>query len=125
MEDILPAYLAIGVSYERFMAACPNDLKPFELAYTKRIKMRDSEMFAMSRYVYEAMLCAVDNALRGRESKLTFRTQSFMEEAEEEKRLTIKKQEELLYNGLNAMKLRFEIAKSHKEVIYDASSRRG
>ena len=130
MEDILPSYLAIGVDYERFMDSCPHELKPFESAHIKRLKMRDREMFEMGRYVYESVLCAVDNALRGKDSKLTYRTKSFWEEAEQEKeqgeelsKAEKKRQEMLLYNGLNAMKLRFEVARAQREVMHDGGWR--
>lgn len=126
MEDILPSYLAIGVGYERFMASCPSELKPFEQANVKRVKMRDSEMFAMSRYVYEAVLCAVDNALRGKNSKLTYRTQPFSDEYEMQKaesKAKAEQQRQLLINGLNVMKMRFEIAKMNKEVKENATGR--
>lgn len=115
MEEILPAYLAIGVSYERFMGSNPHELKPYELANIKRMKLRDQDMYLMSRYVYEAVACAVDNVMRGKDSNLTFRTKSYSEEAEEIKaQEDIEQQKQILINGLNAMKMRFEIAQMQK-----------
>lgn len=111
----MPAYLAIGISFERIMESCPAELEPFEKAYFKSVKMRDHEMFVLSRYIYEAVVCGVDNVLRGRDSKMIFRTKSFTEEAEDAKKAEdIETQRQLLINGLNSMKLNFEIAQLRK-----------
>lgn len=111
----MPLYLAMGVSYERFMDSCPIELRPFELAHTNRTKMLDTEMFMMGRYVYEAAFCAVDNALRGAESQARYRTKSIMEEAEEEKkRADIERQNMLFINFMDSMKVNFELKKKRE-----------
>lgn len=40
-EDILPHYLAIGVTWERIMDSCPKELEPYDLAHKKKIEEQD------------------------------------------------------------------------------------
>lgn len=106
------------MSYERFMASCPNDLKPFEKAYQERKRANDEEMFTMARYIYEAVVVGVDNVMNGSKSKLEYRTKSFSAEAEEKgkegqplskKQIAIETQKTIA--GLNHLKDKFEAGK--------------
>lgn len=106
------------------MDSCPKQLKPFEKAYTERRKQLDNDMFTMGRYVYEAVVVGVDNALRGNKSRASYRDKSFTEEAEEMRRqnsdtvlvgkdLRIERQRTI--DGLNALKARFEAGRLRRK----------
>lgn len=58
MEDILPFYLAIGVSEEKFMDSCPIELRPYEKAYHLKQKEQNNMMFFQGIYIRDALASA-------------------------------------------------------------------
>ena len=114
-EDILPKYLAIGVSYERFMDSCPKELKPFVEAEKIRIKKRDEDMWVMGIYVQSAVGVAVEHCLVGRKAHLKYLKHPLREAEAEEQELTeekIQKQRELFMTKLMLMKTNYDLNKN-------------
>lgn len=50
MEDVLPFYLSIGVSYELFMDSCPKELEPYDKAHILKEKRMDRHMYDLGMY---------------------------------------------------------------------------
>lgn len=72
MTEILPMYLSIGVSEERFWDGCPTDLKPFVDAENLRAKRIDSESWNLGRYARQAVYVAISDAFMGNKSKAEY-----------------------------------------------------
>lgn len=62
MEDILPHYLAIGMSKAEFMKSCPVELKPYDLAHRNRLQEQNTMMFWQGRYVADAIMATIGNS---------------------------------------------------------------
>lgn len=58
MEDILPYYLAIGVSKELFMDSCPVELKPYEKAHQIYLEQQNGMMHLQGLYIRSAFASA-------------------------------------------------------------------
>jgi len=119
MEDLLPFYLVAGVTYDFFMESCPNELKPFELAFKERRRLMDVDMYTMGQYVFSAVLAAVDGGLHGRKAKASYLEKPFSElaktHAKELKGDDKVRQEKVVMNQLLEMQRRFEASKKLKE----------
>ena len=61
MTNILPAYLAIGVSEEKFWDSTPKELKPYTIAYRLNLKARDAEAWRQGMYVMNAFSTVLAN----------------------------------------------------------------
>lgn len=68
-EDILPYYLAIGVDYDFFMGACPEELKPFAAAHNLKRKTQDEQMWFMGIYIQNAVAVAIEHNLAGKKAR--------------------------------------------------------
>lgn len=55
----MPYYLSIGVSWEKFMDSCPNDLKPYETAYQVKVNRQDIENWQLGQYLMAAISSAL------------------------------------------------------------------
>ena len=107
------------------MASCPADLKPFEIAYKERRRLLDVDMYNMGLYIYNATLAAVDNALKGRESKVEYLKKPLSEIAKEKKLLNGEDpnmdddekiyQQKRVMSILKDMQKRFEAHKKREE----------
>lgn len=64
MEDLLPFYLSIGVSYAQFMDSCPRDLEPYDAAYKMQMNRQNSMMRLQGMYFAEALSATVCNMFR-------------------------------------------------------------
>lgn len=62
MEDLLPFYLSIGVSYEKFMDSCPKELEPYDAAYKMQQNRQNSMAHMQGRYFADAILATIGNA---------------------------------------------------------------
>lgn len=65
----MPHYIAIGVSYERFMNSCPKELEPFEKGYRLKLQQQDNQMYMMGMYVMSAVSTAIERNLAGKKAK--------------------------------------------------------
>lgn len=91
MEDILPYYLSIGVSFERFMDSTPNELKPFSDADKLIYKRTDQHLYDAGLYVMRGVAVAIDHCLNGKKAESKYYEKPFYEEmraAEQCKELT-------------------------------------
>ena len=61
-EEILPHYLAIGVSKAEFMKSCPVDLEPYDRAHNLRIKEQNFMLWLNGCYVSEAIMSIIGNS---------------------------------------------------------------
>lgn len=114
MEDLLPQYLMMGVSFERFMDSCPKELKPYDMAFEKQALHMDEQMWRMGLYVSNAVEFAVGRVLNGKKFHgkyieepilLTAKKKYKEEHLSEEEKITYTKQ---LFGKLEAMKEKFE-----------------
>lgn len=53
----MPYYLAIGVSYEKFMDSCPTELEPFLKAYKMQRNKEDVLQWQLGQYMAAAVSC--------------------------------------------------------------------
>lgn len=61
-EEILPHYLAIGVTWERFMDSCPKELEPYDTAHKNEIKEQDMlQHIWWGNYGISALCFAMDH----------------------------------------------------------------
>lgn len=61
-EDILPHYLAIGVSWERFMDSCPKELEAYDKAHNNQIIEQDYLQYLWwGNYGVSALTVAIDH----------------------------------------------------------------
>lgn len=66
---MLPFYLFIGVSEEKFWDSCPVELKPYEDAWNLRRKQENQMMYLQGLYFADALNCTICNAYRGKGKK--------------------------------------------------------
>jgi hypothetical protein len=52
---LLPFYISIGVSEEKFMDSNPNELKPYVLAYKMTLKRNDEADYRLGQYIQSAI----------------------------------------------------------------------
>lgn len=83
IENILPSYLRVGVSEERFWDGTPADLKPYVTAFNENQKQKDADMWQMGIYVQSAVSVAVSNALYGKKSHAEYLKQPLYKYREE------------------------------------------
>lgn len=62
MEDILPHYLAIGVSRAEFLKACPVEMMPYDIAHRNRLQEQNTMLFWQGRYVADAIMATIGNS---------------------------------------------------------------
>jgi hypothetical protein len=62
MEDILPHYLAIGVSKTEFMKSCPVELKPYDIAHQKQTEEQSFLLWQNGIYVRAAIMSSIGNS---------------------------------------------------------------
>ena len=117
MEDILPFYLAIGVSKERFMDGCPTDLRPYIEAQKMRQNMQDEQMWMMGNYVREAVSVSIENCFAKRPKAKYYKEPVLRNtQTKGKRRLTKserKKGQERLLMSLKLMQSNFEM--NHKK----------
>lgn len=117
----MPKFLAIGVSYERFMDSNPNELKPFVEAERLEMIRRDEDMYVMGIYVQKAVAVAVEGCLAGRKAKGKYFDKPLradIEESVKEEKLSeaeLKRQREMFMTKLMLMKVNFDLNKNKAE----------
>lgn len=113
MQEILPTYLAMGVSMDVFMDSTPEELKPYKLAYEIRQRSRDTEMYNMGIYVLSAVQTAVQNSLYGKKANAQYLKEPLLANVEsQDKELSEeqkKKEREKLLMTLQLMQTNFEM----------------
>ena len=118
MSNILPAYLAIGVSEEKFWDSTPADLKPYVEAHKLLQKERDNEAWRNGMYVMNAFQVVLANVLGGKKSKAEYFSKPLLYSVEEENReLTedeMKIERDKLLSMLMIMKDNFDRTNSNK-----------
>lgn len=119
IEEVLPAYMVMGVSEEKFWESTPEELKPYAKAYELRQKAKDHDMWQMGIYVMSAVQTAVQNTLFGKKSKAEYLKEPLTNKVKpEEKELTEqekKKGRESLLIALQLMQANFELNHSKDE----------
>lgn len=112
MTNILPAYLAIGVSEEKFWDSTPIDLKPYVESYKLQQKARDAELWRMGMYAMSAVQTSLSLALNGKKSKAEYIQKPMLfEEHKEAHELTeeeMKTEREKFLMQLQIMQANFE-----------------
>lgn len=81
-EEILPHYLSIGVTWERFMDSCPKELEPFDRAHKRKLQEQDFLLWLANQYTLSAVMVAVERNLHGRKSKSKYIKNPFLQENE-------------------------------------------
>lgn len=66
---MLPFYLFIGVSEEKFWDSCPVDLKPYDMAFNLKRKQENQMLYLQGMYFADALNCTICNAYRGKGKK--------------------------------------------------------
>ena len=108
----MPKYLAIGVSYERFMCSCPKELEPFVEAERLKVLRQDEDMWVMGMYVQSAVAVAVEHCLAGKKAKSKYLELPLREKMEEENKVSednLQKQRKQFVAQLMLMKANFEL----------------
>lgn len=85
MNEILPMYLSMGVSEEKFMDSTPKELEPYKKAYELKQKSKDFDMWQMGIYITNAVQTAVQNSLYGKKSKSKYMEKPLLEDILEQK----------------------------------------
>lgn len=115
----MPYYLAIGVSWERFMDSCPNELKPFEKAQKLKREEKDYMVHAwFGNYGISAISVAVANVLLGKKSNAKYIKEPILQGLKNETELSEKElriQRKLFVAKLEAMKTNFELQKKSSD----------
>ena len=121
-KKLLPLYLSIGVSEEKFMDSTPYDLEPYMEAYNVKRKIADAEAWQFNMYTMCAVQTAVTNVLLGKKSKAKYIEEPFMQNSEnnsdDEEHLSEaekKKQRERLLMSFQLMHANFELNHSNDE----------
>lgn len=114
----MPHYLAIGVSWERFMDSCPKELEPYDIAYKKRLREQDYLQYLWwGKYGVSAVYVAVEHCLAGKKAKSKYVDKPVLKEMEEQNKPMseeeLQKQRELFVAKLEVMKTNFEL--NHKK----------
>lgn len=113
--------LALGISEELFWTLNPKRLHPYLEAEKLMQEKRDTEMWRMGMYVYDAVHAAVDNVLNGRKSQAKYMDKPLLEqykEAKQEVELTEEdemKQVEAFFLSLETLSTNAKLAKQAKE----------
>lgn len=95
----MPYYLAIGVSYERFMDNCPKELEPFNKAHKNKIMEQDMLQYLWwGNYGISALTVAIDRCLHGKNAKSEYTKDIILQKIYENDGLT---EEELYEKELN------------------------
>ena len=69
-NDVFPQYLAMGMSYDEFWRGAPSLARDYRKAWELQRENRNSEMWLMGMYVYDALMC-VAPVMRAAMSKET------------------------------------------------------
>lgn len=113
--------LALGISEELFWTLNPKRLHPYLEAEKLMQEKRDTEMWRMGMYVYDAVRTAVDNVVNGRKSQAKYMDKPLLEqykEAKQEVALTEEdemKQVEAFFLSLETLSTNAKLAKQAKE----------
>lgn len=110
----MPHYLAIGVSWERFMDSCPKELEPYDTAHRKKIEEQDYLQYLWwGNYGMCAMGVAVEHCLNGKKAKSKFLDKPVMQRIEEQNKSMseddLQRKRELFVAKLEVMKTNFEL----------------
>lgn len=85
----MPHYLAIDVTYERFMDSCPKELEPFDIAHKNKIKEQDMlQHMWWGNYGVSALIVAIDRCFNGKKTKAEYMKENIMSKAFENDGLT-------------------------------------
>lgn len=118
LQEILPLYLSIGVSEEKFWDSNPIELRPYVDAENLRIKKRDEEMWRNGIYTMNATMNAIAIAFGNK--KAQYMSEPIMAKEEKQKEEEILTEEEVeqgrknLLNWLQVMQYNFEITNGGK-----------
>lgn len=115
---MLPHYLSIGVSYERFMDSCPKELEPFDKAHKKKIIEQDEmQHFWWGNYGISALMVAIDHCMNGRKATLKYLSEPLLSKnmSGSEQLTEERKQAELNAFILENEKMRNNWKKNHRK----------
>lgn len=85
----MPHYLAIGVTWERFMNSCPKELEPYDIAHQKKLEEQDYLQYLWwGNYGVAAMGVAVEHCLNGEKAKSKFLEEPILKKLLENATLT-------------------------------------
>lgn len=122
MEDILPSYMVMGVSEEKFWDSTPEELKPYLKAYELKQKSKDSDMWQMGIYVMSAVQTAVQNSLFGRKSKAEYIKEPLLNKVEEKKKILTEQDKK---NERDKLLMTLQLMQANFELNHDKDKRAG
>lgn len=64
MEDLLPFYLSIGVTYDQFMDSCPKELEPYDAAYKETMNRKNFMAHLQGVYFADAIAATIGNMFK-------------------------------------------------------------
>lgn len=113
----MPYYLAIGVTYERFMDSCPKELEPFEKAHEIKIEEQDYMNWLSNQYTLSAVQVAVERCLAGRKANLEYIEKPILNQIRKENLTEDEKQREvdLFFARENARRVNWRKNRQKKE----------
>lgn len=113
-EEILPHYLAIGVSWERFMESCPYELWAYEKAHEQRLSEQNSLMHLQGHYFVEALRSTVGNMFKKKTAKPYEYPKKPLELGEKTDYTEdeLQKQRELFVMKFEAMRINYNLEKN-------------
>lgn len=83
-KKLLPLYLSIGVSEEKFWDSTPYDLEPYLDAYKLKQRQWDAQAWQYNMYTMCAVQTAVATVLVGKKSKAKYLDKPFLQDIQEE-----------------------------------------
>lgn len=81
-EDMLPSYLAMGISKDEFFHSTPYELEAYEEAYQIKREIADEQAWLQARYNLEAYMVALSHfgaGLSGKRSTAEFMKEPLMQ----------------------------------------------
>lgn len=67
--EVMPYYLAMGISEEQFWTMNPHRFKPYKEAYRLKRRQIDEQQFYLAQYMFEAISTALGNINFGKHKK--------------------------------------------------------
>lgn len=83
-KKLLPLYLSIGVSEEKFWDSTPYDLEPYLDAYKLKQRQWDAQAWQYNMYTMCAVQTAVATVLVGKKTKAKYLDKPFLQDVQEE-----------------------------------------
>ena len=121
-KKLLPLYLSIGVSEEKFLDSTPYDLEPYLESYKLKQRQWDAQAWQYNMYTMCAVQTAVATVLVGKKSKAKYLDKPFLQDIQEEQEkgenlseAEKKRQREKLLMTLQLMQANFELNHSNDD----------